>query len=180
MITQSQMARELHVSRSVINDNVRAGMPLTSIEAAKHWRRCHVREKWNQKAYDARRGDSAPSSDELDNLTRPVTHKEFAVLLESEFRRFEAESPKRSRSKTMPFSICPSLMLGVWAVKGLMAYAGTNDSKGATQMVNGLMEEVRDGNGDYLFKGVSEREDAKLSKGMAMLLEQSNAAEKKG
>lgn len=52
-LTQAEMARELHISRSTMSDNVQAGCPLTSVGAAKHWRACNVREKWNQAEHDA-------------------------------------------------------------------------------------------------------------------------------
>ena len=52
-LTQAQMARELHISRSTMSDNVKAGCPLTSVGEARRWRSCNVREKWNQAAHDA-------------------------------------------------------------------------------------------------------------------------------
>jgi len=174
------MARELHISRSTMSDNVKAGCPLTSVGAARYWRSCNVREKWNQGLFDAEMRnrpqqpvqstfDDEPTA-ELRELSRPVTHDEFARALEVEFRRFEEESPKRKKDGFLPTTFCPSLMLAVWACRGFMAYGGNNDPHELAKIVNILMSEVRDGNGDYLYRGLSDDKEAKLSKGFLMLL----------
>jgi hypothetical protein len=76
-LTEAQMARELKLSRSVINDNVRAGMPLESVEAAQHWRRRHVRPKYHPNSLAARcpkpltPGLEPPDDSESDELHDP-------------------------------------------------------------------------------------------------------------
>lgn len=65
-LTQAEMARELHISRSTMSDNVKAGCPLTSVGEARQWRRRHVREKYNQRAHDAElRARPRQTEDEL-------------------------------------------------------------------------------------------------------------------
>ena len=188
-LTQAQMARELHISRATMSTNVKAGCPLTSVGEAKHWRACNVREKFNQEAHDAemrsRPRQTVPSTFddeptvELRELSRPVTHAEFAAALEAEFRRFEIEAPQRKKDGNLPTSFCPALMLGVWACRGFMAYGGNNDPHEVALIVNILMSEVRDGNGDYLYRGLSDDKEAKLSKGFVMLLEAEEMGEKR-
>lgn len=46
-MTQAQMARELGLSRSTINDNVQAGMPLTCTAAAIAWRKEKGKSRWH-------------------------------------------------------------------------------------------------------------------------------------
>jgi len=76
-LSQAQMARELHISRSTMSDNVKAGCPLESVGAAKHWRGCNVREKWNQAAHDASERTRPHQSDvepEAEGLPQPELH----------------------------------------------------------------------------------------------------------
>ena len=170
MPTVTEVARHWRVSKGIVSRYAGQGMPLKSFDAAERWIARNVPfGKLHRAAETARLGPlrlepETPDPRE-DDLTRLVTHAEFASLLEIEFQRFEAEAPKRRKSKTLPVSFCPSLMVAVWAVKGFMAYAKTTDPKGATLMVSGLMEEIREGNGDYLFKGLTDNPDEKLSKG---------------
>jgi len=185
-LTQAQMARELHISRATMSENCKAGCPLTDVGAAKYWRSCNVRERYNERAEEAEMRsrprqpvqstfDDEPTV-ELRELSRLVTHDEFAAVLEAEFRRFEIETPQRKKDGNLPTSFCPSLMLAVWACRGFMAYSGNHDPHELAQIVNILMSEVRDGNGDYLFNGLVADKEAKLSKGFLMLL----AAEEMG
>ena len=48
-MTQAQMARELGLSRSTVNDNVQAGMPLTCTAAAIAWRKERGKSRWHFK-----------------------------------------------------------------------------------------------------------------------------------
>ena len=90
MLSQSKIAHELHLSRSVIHDNVRAGMPLDSIEAARAWRRGHVGEKFNYKAHRAKQElarrlpEPAPEPEPMVNgkFTREATQDIIARLRE--------------------------------------------------------------------------------------------------
>jgi hypothetical protein len=52
-------------------------------------------------------------------------------------------------------------MLAVWAIKGCMAYAKTDDPAVALIYVNAFMEELRNGDGDAPFQGLRERDEAR-------------------
>jgi len=188
-LTQAQMARELHISRATMSENCKAGCPLTDVGAAKYWRSCNVRERYNEREEEAAMRsrprqpvqstfDDEPTG-ELRELSRPVTHAEFAAALEAEFRRFEIEAPQRKKDGNLPTSFCPALMLGVWACRGFMAYGGNNDPHEVALIVNILMSEVRDGNGDYLYRGLSDDKEAKFCKGFLMLLAAEEMGEKR-
>ncbi len=152
-LTQSEMARELCLSKAVISANVKAGMPLSGVAAARQWRSAHVRQKFNERACNAAMRD-LPSEPVAENgaglkfINYPKD--EFCEVLKIEFKRAETE-----QGKAIPVSFTASMMLAVWAVKGVLAYAShpSWDVDGACDVVTDLMDEIREGYGDALFKG---------------------------
>jgi hypothetical protein len=152
------MARELQISRSVMNENVKAGCPLASIEAARHWRRCNVSPKYYSTGIAAR-AEHAPKLE----AEKKFTPAEWADLLASEFQRLNKAS-KETPPRLAP-SFTPALTLGAWALAGCLALAGKKpDAKGlewASVYVNGFLEAVRNGDGDEPFQGLRDGDELK-------------------